>query len=206
MAGEAVGRNAYIKSRHLAADRPVEASYSGDMGTNFFKTRRWMWLGLLAGLAIAVLGLARAGAAPDAAAAVEIVYGEPLAAGHSLAVQSNGTQASAQTGGRARAYLPEDYYDFGSLALDALVQHDFLLVNRGTAPLEIRAAYTTCGCTTAEVSASVIPPGKAARARLVFDAGFHPLPGQTVRRGLILETNDPDRPLVEIWVQARIKS
>jgi hypothetical protein len=38
-----------------------------------------------------------------------------------------------------------------------------------------------------------------------FDAGVHNLSGQTIRRGLILETNDPQYPNVEFWVQATIK-
>jgi len=39
---------------------------------------------------------------------------------------------------------------------------------------------------------------------LVFDAGFHDVRGQTVRRGLIIENNDPDWPTVEIWAQASV--
>ena len=66
------------------------------------------------------------------------------------------------------------------------------------------SAYTTCGCTTAEISADVIPPGKAVTIELVYDAGFHDTAGQTVRRGLIIESNDPDQPQAEIWVQADV--
>ena len=39
---------------------------------------------------------------------------------------------------------------------------------------------------------------------LVYDAGFHDTAGQTVRRGLIIESNDPDQPQAEIWVQAQV--
>ena len=61
-----------------------------------------------------------------------------------------------------------------------------------------------CGCTAAEISADVIPPGKAVTIELVYDAGFHDTAGQTVRRGLIIESNDPDQPQAEIWVQADV--
>lgn len=84
------------------------------------------------------------------------------------------------------------------------MQHDFYLRNEGSADLLIERAYTTCGCTTAEISASVIPPGKAARITVTFDAGYHPLRGVTVRRGLILESSDPLHPQIELWVQASI--
>lgn len=73
--------------------------------------------------------------------------------------------------------------------------------------MTISRAYTTCGCTTAEISASVILPGQVATVKLVFDAGFHAdAAGQTVRRGLIIENNDPYQSEAEIWVQAAIRS
>lgn len=113
-------------------------------------------------------------------------------------------QVNAEQGSRPQAELSGDFYNFGAIDARAVVSHDFLVVNRGDAPLVIRRAYTTCGCTTAEISASVIPPGKAARATIIFDAGFHNTSGQTVRRGLVIETNDAERPQIEIWVQAAV--
>jgi hypothetical protein len=38
-----------------------------------------------------------------------------------------------------------------------------------------------------------------------FDAKVHPLSGQTVRRGVMLETNDPHNPELEFWIQAAIR-
>ncbi len=102
--------------------------------------------------------------------------------------------------------LSEASYDFGRIGPTDVVRRTFLLRNTGEAPLTISRAYTTCGCTTAEISADVIPPGKAVTAELIFDAGFHDTAGQTVRRGLILESNDPDQPQAEIWVQAEVAS
>jgi hypothetical protein len=80
------------------------------------------------------------------------------------------------------------------------------LVVAGDAPLTISRAYTTCGCTTAEISASVIPPGKVATVKMVFDAGYHDTRGQTVRRGLIIENNDPAQSEAEIWLVATVRS
>jgi hypothetical protein len=41
---------------------------------------------------------------------------------------------------------------------------------------------------------------------LTFDAGFHDVSGQTVRRGVIIENNDPNSPTAEIWTQARVRA
>ena len=102
--------------------------------------------------------------------------------------------------------VPEKSYNLGLVGPYDVVEEEFIIRNTGEAPLTISRAYTTCGCTTAEISASVIPPGKVATVKLIFDAGFHDAAGQTVRRGLIIENNDPQRSQMEIWVQAQVRS
>ena len=102
--------------------------------------------------------------------------------------------------------IPETSYDFGTIGTQDVVEQTFMIRNTGEAPLTISRAYTTCGCTTAEISASVIPPGQVATVKLIFDAGFHDAAGQTVRRGLIIENNDPEQSQAEIWIQAKVAS
>lgn len=101
--------------------------------------------------------------------------------------------------------VPQKSYDFGSIGPQDVVEREFIIRNVGEAPLTISRAYTTCGCTTAEISATVIPPGKVATIKLIFDAGFHDTAGQTVRRGLIIENNDPGQSQAEIWIQAKVR-
>ena len=107
-------------------------------------------------------------------------------------------------GPQPNADVPATSFDFGRIGPQDVVSRTFLVRNNGDAPLTISRAYTTCACTTATISASVIPPGQAATVELVFDAGFHDSAGQTVRRGVILENNDPEQPQAEIWVQATV--
>ncbi len=101
--------------------------------------------------------------------------------------------------------VPEKFYDFGTIGPQDVVEREFIIRNTGNAPLTISRAYTTCGCTTADITASIIPPGKVATVRLLFDAGFHDTTGQTVRRGLIIENNDRDQSQAEIWIQASVR-
>ena len=98
----------------------------------------------------------------------------------------------------------EDFYSFGVIGATDVVRHEFVVSNQGDAPLTISRAYTTCGCTTAEFSATVIPPGKVGIVTMVLDAGFHDVSGQTVRRGIIIENKDPKNPQVELWAQASV--
>lgn len=102
--------------------------------------------------------------------------------------------------------IPEDSYSFGSIGAKEIVTRSFIIRNEGDAPLTISRAYTTCGCTTAEISATIIPPGQVATVKIIFDAGFHEAGGQSVRRGLILENNDPRHSQAEIWIQADVRN
>ncbi|MGB5057822.1 MAG: DUF1573 domain-containing protein [Candidatus Promineifilaceae bacterium] len=102
--------------------------------------------------------------------------------------------------------IAETFYDLGTIGPRDVVEQSFIIRNTGEAPLTISRAYTTCGCTTAEISASIIPPGKVATVRLIFDAGFHETAGQSVRRGLMIENNDPEQSQAEVWIQADVRS
>jgi hypothetical protein len=108
-------------------------------------------------------------------------------------------------GPQPKIVVSERSYDFGSIGPQEKVQRLFAIRNDGEAPLTISRAYTTCGCTYADISATIIQPGEVAEVILVFDAGFHDSRGQTVRRGLIIENNDPRQSQVEIWVQAAVR-
>ncbi|HSM18860.1 MAG TPA: DUF1573 domain-containing protein [Hyphomicrobiales bacterium] len=107
-------------------------------------------------------------------------------------------------GPQPKISIPADYHSFGSIGPRDVVRRKFIVRNDGDAPLTISRAFTTCGCTTAEFSANVIPPGKLAVVTMVFDAGFHDTRGQTVDRGIIIENNDPANPEAEIWARAAV--
>jgi len=102
--------------------------------------------------------------------------------------------------------IPVTFYDFGSIGPTDVVKRDFVLVNRGQAPLTISRAYTSCDCTSADFTSVVIPPGKVSLITIQFDAGFHPeAAGTTVQRTLIIQNNDPNNPQLEITIQAAVR-
>ena len=100
----------------------------------------------------------------------------------------------------------EDFVNVGSVGPNEVVERQFVIANTGEGPLTISRAYTTCGCTTAEISSATIEPGQVAEVKLIFDAGFHDTRGQVVRRGLIIENNDPEQPVREMWIQASVRN
>ncbi len=133
----------------------------------------------------------------------DIVYQRPIHAVHEMG-EGPPARFLPADGPQPRLVMPEIFYDFGRVGPTAVVKRGFVIGNTGDAPLTISRAFTTCGCTTAEFSASVIPPGKVALVTLVFDAGFHDVRGKTVRRGLVIESNDRNNPKAEIWVRALV--
>ena len=135
----------------------------------------------------------------------EVAYDQPIVAVHEMG-EGPTIPFLHQDQPQPDIVLPETNFNFGLIGAKDVVEQTFIVRNEGDAPLTISRAYTTCGCTTAEISASVIPPGKLATVRIIFDAGFHDAAGQTVRRGVILENNDPMQPQAEIWVQASVKN
>lgn len=133
----------------------------------------------------------------------DVVHGQPIHAVHEM---GPGPQIPFLPNNRPQPNIevPGNVYDFGRVGARTILERRFVIRNTGDAPLTISRAYTTCGCTTAHLTAKVIPPGKAAEVTLTFDAGFHDTRGKLVQRGLIIENNDPRHPKAEIWVRAAV--
>ncbi|NUM48376.1 MAG: DUF1573 domain-containing protein [Anaerolineales bacterium] len=136
----------------------------------------------------------------------DVVYGQTLRATHEMdGPKLNQIPFLPKDGPQPQITLSEDFYDFGVIGPKDLVTYQFAIFNEGQEPLTISRAYTTCGCTVADFTTTLIPPGKVSLMTLIFDAGYHgDVAGQTVRRGVIIENNDPNNPQMEIWIQATI--
>jgi hypothetical protein len=94
--------------------------------------------------------------------------------------------------------LPITEYDFGSIPSGpGNVSQTFYIQNIGTEALKISNVTTSCGCTKANLSSSIISPGTRADLTAIFDPDYHETEGP-VKRAIWLETNDPDQPVVEV--------
>ena len=136
----------------------------------------------------------------------EVAYNQPVRTGHLHDISKvKPIPFLPKTQPQPSISVPENFYDFGSVGAKEVVKRTFLIRNTGKGTLTISRAFTTCGCTTADFSSTVIPPGKVALVNVTFDAGFHDTRGQTVKRGVIIENNDPNQSKVEIWVKASVR-
>lgn len=81
--------------------------------------------------------------------------------------------------------------------------HVFAVQNTGNDDLVISNLVTSCGCTTAELTSNVIPPGKRADLTVYFDADYHQTRGEVVRL-VWFATNDPTYPWAEVRLTANV--
>ena len=162
-----------------------------------------------AGLIVAALVSLRSGSSTQATSfdygLEDISYTSPVQAVHEMEAGPP-IPFLPKDGPQPKVELNEVFHNFGSVGATEVVVREFAIKNTGEAPLTISRAYTTCGCTTADFTSTVIPPGKVSVVTLRFDAGFHDTRGQTVRRGIIIENNDPESPQAEFWVEASVRS
>ena len=111
------------------------------------------------------------------------------------------TLAGADGAAGPRLSVEPADFDFGSARAEKLLQKDLALRNFGDAELEIRKVSTTCGCTLARGFATRVAPGAGTTLRISFTTPA--TPGPTVQT-ITLETNDPERPKVDVKVRATV--
>lgn len=105
---------------------------------------------------------------------------------------SKGTKANVASDSTTHADLEyiEDFFDFGSIAEGEIVSHTFRFKNAGNAPLIIKDAITSCGCTTPKLSSKVLNPGEDGSIEVVFNStGWY----GSQYKSVTLRTNSPIR-------------
>ncbi|KRO64139.1 MAG: hypothetical protein ABR80_05015 [Cryomorphaceae bacterium BACL11 MAG-121015-bin20] len=67
--------------------------------------------------------------------------------------------------------VEKDFFDFGEINQDESVSTEFRLKNIGDAPLLIRSAKGSCGCTVPEWPKEAVTAGKDAIIKVTFNSG-----------------------------------
>ncbi len=148
---------------------------------------------LLAGAVLwGTLGAAQRSALARTAETRPPVVGTPVTGGHDMSFVPP-TPSPRGSGPQPKAALSEKSYAFGTLSIQGQpVEHSLRILNTGTADLRITGLATSCGCTTARISADTIPPGESAEVVIRYDPSAHPQPGNYMRE-VYIYTNDPNQ-------------
>lgn len=94
-----------------------------------------------------------------------------------------------------RVVCDQPTFDFGSRDASEVVSHTFELKNTGTSDLVITAVRPACGCTTAQLDKSVIPPGESSKLGAQLSLAGR---GGEVQKPILIESNDPANPALQL--------
>jgi hypothetical protein len=103
----------------------------------------------------------------------------------------------------ARIRFEEEEFDFGEVEEGSELEHVFRYTNEGDAPLIVDKVLSSCGCTGAVVAGTEVPPGGQGQIRATFRTSG--LQG-TVKKALLVTSNDPERKSVRISFKGRVVS
>ena len=92
-------------------------------------------------------------------------------------------------------------FDFGSALPGKTLRKEFTIRNFGDAALLIESVSTTCGCTAALPEERRVEPGGSTPLRVTFET--RRFSGKVERR-VIVRSNDPETPLLEVRVSATV--
>jgi hypothetical protein len=122
-----------------------------------------------------------------------------------LAVTATGFAAApaapAAGAAKPKAVAVEPIADLGTVAKGNSVNHDFIVKNDGTAPLEITQVQPACGCTVVSFDKS-IAPGKTGIVHTVIDTSTFNGP---IAKSVTVYTNDPDTPQIQLTIKAKVE-
>lgn len=93
------------------------------------------------------------------------------------------------------AYVAAPEFKFAPVLDGTVVSHDFIIQNRGKAPLLISNVKTGCGCTTADFTKSIEP---GAEGHIRINGNTTNYGGREFSRSITVNTNDPKHQQVNL--------
>lgn len=83
-------------------------------------------------------------------------------------------------------------FDFGRVIQGKVVEHAFVIANKGNTILNIKGVQPSCGCTTAPITKNAIEPGQTAEIQAKFDSTRFDGP---IHKTINVTSDDPDKPV-----------
>jgi hypothetical protein len=94
-----------------------------------------------------------------------------------------------------RLAVDPETFSFGRVLASRTLHKEFVVRNWGDQDLVIEKISTSCGCTAALAAARIVRPGRSTVLRVKIDTRRDL--GRVVR-SVVLKTNDPAKPLLEL--------
>jgi hypothetical protein len=104
-------------------------------------------------------------------------------------------------------FFTEMTFDFGQIADNKPVQHDYIFFNSGTAPLLLKNVKPSCGCTTPVWTRQPVKPGESGKISVTFDPKGDA--GKAVNKTITVTTNIPEKgqdKTVTLYIKGKVVS
>lgn len=124
-----------------------------------------------------------------------------LIANITLAEQSGPETPEETPSTNARLEVSEFHWDFGDVPKGVKVDHNFVLKNTGTDPLDIPKVRSSCGCSTAPLLKNRLEPGETTDLVLTFTTGNY---RGKVQKTLTVVSSDPNNQEVKLTFAATV--
>ncbi|MGL5913677.1 MAG: DUF1573 domain-containing protein [Bacteroidales bacterium] len=123
-------------------------------------------------------------------------------AGFNLVVLAQNTEtATEQTAHFSEIYFEKSVHDYGTIAHNSNGLYEFEFENKGTAPLLITHATSSCGCTVPDYPKTPFAPGEKGKIAVRYDTkrigAFH--------KSVTLRTNAKNAPSVMLYIKGEVK-
>jgi len=110
-----------------------------------------------------------------------------------ILITSIGSVFAQKDGGQKKPdiFFTEQTFDFGQVAGNTAIKHDYVFYNSGTAPLLIKNVKASCGCTVPVWTRQPIKPGESGKISVTFDPKGDA--GKVVNKTITVTTNIADK-------------
>jgi hypothetical protein len=98
-------------------------------------------------------------------------------------------------------FCEQPTFDFGVSESSQTIVHEYVIVNKGNAPLEITQARPSCGCTVASISEKTVQPGAETRIKAQLNLAGRVGPQH---KTITVESNDPKQPQLTLIMQGSV--
>lgn len=99
--------------------------------------------------------------------------------------------------------FPEKEFDLGKVEEGANFRHTFKIENHGQKILQIKTAFSTCGCTIPVIKNKEIKPGESGELEVIMDTSMKQ---GHVSKPIEIHSNDPLNPVSTLYIKADVRS
>lgn len=99
--------------------------------------------------------------------------------------------------------FPETEFDLGQVDEGAEFHHTFKIENHGQKTLQLKTAFSTCGCTVPVIKNKEIKPGESGNLEVIMDTSMKQ---GRVSKPIEIHSNDPANPVSTIYIKANVRS